>query len=153
MHAYMLVLEAPTFAFITVSHGDAQGDGFLHVAELDSYITSLETELSVGQRLDVRVLAVDARRGEMLLSARGRPRRQFERLKELGSEAWLKGRVVRVMPFGAFVEVLGVEGLLHRSEMEAVWVAFEEVFAARGRCRRGRPSQCGSPAWSRSGRS
>ena len=95
-------------------------DGLIHVSELSwSRVENPRQVLKVGDEIDVYVLDVDKDRKRIALS-----------LKKLQPDPWtivddhydagqlVEGRVTRVLDFGAFVELdLGVEGLLHASEM------------------------------------
>ena len=121
-------------AFVKVSLDGASLNGLLHISELsDSYVSHVRDVLSEGQKVKVRVLSVDADSGKMILSMKGgnlknptgpTPQLQaLETLASLPSDQWLRGKVVRVMNFGAFVAVkpeeggAAVEGLLHKSEI------------------------------------
>lgn len=95
-------------------------DGLIHVSELSwGRVDHPREMVKVGDELDVYVLDVDRQRKRIALS-----------LKKLQPDPWtmvdehyevgqlVEGRVTRVLDFGAFVELdLGVEGLLHTSEM------------------------------------
>jgi small subunit ribosomal protein S1 len=95
-------------------------DGLIHVSELSwSRVDNPRDVLKVGDEVDVYVLDVDRDRKRIALS-----------LKKLQPDPWtlvedhytpgelVEGRVTRVLDFGAFIELdLGVEGLLHVSEM------------------------------------
>ena len=95
-------------------------DGLIHVSELSwGRVDNPRQVLKVGDEVDVFVLDVDRERKRIALS-----------LKKLQPDPWtivddhyrvgqlVEGRVTRVLDFGAFVELdLGVEGLLHASEM------------------------------------
>jgi small subunit ribosomal protein S1 len=95
-------------------------DGLIHVSEMSwGRVDNPRQVLKVGDELDVFVLDVDRQRKRIALS-----------LKKLQPDPWtivddhyrvgqlVEGRVTRVLDFGAFVELdLGVEGLLHASEM------------------------------------
>jgi small subunit ribosomal protein S1 len=95
-------------------------DGLIHVSELSwRRVENPHQVLKTGQEVDVFVLDVDRQRRRIALS-----------LKKLEPDPWtlvddhyevgqlVEGRVTRVLDFGAFVELdLGVEGLLHASEM------------------------------------
>ena len=98
-------------------------DGLLHVSDIAwSRINNPEEVLTVGQRLQVKVLKVDADSRRISLG-----------LKQLQPEPWdsaadryqlgqrVSGTVKRLTDFGAFIEVEpGIEGLIHVSEMS--WV-------------------------------
>lgn len=94
--------------------------GLIHVSELShSRVVKPVDLLQVGERLTVKVLKVDEHTGKVALS-----------LKALAEDPWstvagqirerqiMRGRIVRAMDFGVFVELLpGVDGLLHASEI------------------------------------
>jgi small subunit ribosomal protein S1 len=95
-------------------------DGLLHVSDIAwTRINKPEDVLSVGQKLDVKILKIDPDTRKISLG-----------LKQLQPEPWetapqryqtgqrISGAVTRVAEFGAFVELEpGVEGLIHVSEM------------------------------------
>ncbi|MBU0704372.1 MAG: S1 RNA-binding domain-containing protein [Chloroflexi bacterium] len=95
-------------------------DGLIHVSELGwGRVDNPRQVLKVGEEVAVYVLSVDRQRKRIALS-----------LKRLQPDPWtliddhyqanqlVEGRITRVLDFGAFVELdLGVEGLLHASEM------------------------------------
>ncbi|MFT3697168.1 MAG: 30S ribosomal protein S1 [Kofleriaceae bacterium] len=101
-------------------------EGMLHISELShSRVDKPEDMLKLGQELDVVVLKVEPPQGK-------EKERISLSLKALGNNPWsdsiahlregqkVKGKVVRLQPFGAFVEVApGVEGLVHISELGA----------------------------------
>jgi small subunit ribosomal protein S1 len=98
-------------------------DGLLHVSDIAwSRVNNPEEVLTVGQRLQVKVLKIDADSRRISLG-----------LKQLQPEPWdsaadryqlgqrVGGTVKRLTDFGAFIEVEpGIEGLIHVSEMS--WV-------------------------------
>lgn len=83
-------------------------------------------DLSVyrGKDLDVHVIEIEEKRGSTRIVASRRNKLQEER-EQVEKEAWenfeegqiLEGRVERLTDFGAFVNVNGVDGLLHVSEI------------------------------------
>ena len=102
-------------------------EGMLHVSELGfSRVEKPEDVLALGQELDVTVLEVKpAEKGD-------RGDRISLSIKSLADDPWrgattslhegsrVKGKVTRLQPFGAFVEIApGVEGLVHISELGA----------------------------------
>jgi len=102
-------------------------DGMLHVSELGFSRNVHPSEvLTVGQRLDVQVLKVektdDAKRPERIsLSLKSMERDPWEDVSaRFPAGTQLTAKVVRVEPFGAFVELApGVDGLVHASELAA----------------------------------
>ncbi|MBX3156177.1 MAG: S1 RNA-binding domain-containing protein [Deltaproteobacteria bacterium] len=103
-------------------------EGMLHVSELGySRVERPEDVLALGQELDVAVLKVETNveKGKQV-------QRISLSLKALASDPWrdataklaegmrVKGKVTRLQPFGAFVEIApAVEGLVHISELGA----------------------------------
>ena len=95
-------------------------DGLLHVSDISwSRVNKPEDVLTVGQKVQVRILKIDPESGKLSLG-----------LKQLQPEPWetapsrfaagqrVSGTVSRLTDFGAFVELEpGVEGLIHVSEM------------------------------------
>lgn len=95
--------------------------GFLPAGQVDLAFCS-NLEQFVGQKLRVKVIDVNAQKRNLVVS-----RRAFLEIAaaELREEAWknlqvglrLPGRVKTVKDYGAFVDIGGVDGLLHVSEI------------------------------------
>lgn len=100
-------------------------EGMLPASELGFSRNARPSEvLAVGQRLDVQVLKIektgDAKRPERIsLSLKALERDPWEDVRtRFPSGTQVTGKVVRVEPFGAFVELTpGLEGLVHASEL------------------------------------
>ena len=95
-------------------------DGLVHVSELSwKHVDHPSEVVEVGQEVDVEVLDVDLDRERVSLSLKATqedPWRQFARQHEIGDV--ITGRVTKLVPFGAFVEVDdAIEGLVHISEL------------------------------------
>lgn len=101
--------------------------GFVPVSHLDEVLT-LESdderiaklENYVGCRLFLKVIECDQRRGRIVLSERAAQTEPGQRQKllddlEIGQK--VKGRVTNITDFGVFVDLGGVEGLVHISEL------------------------------------
>jgi small subunit ribosomal protein S1 len=97
----------------------------LHVSELGyARVERPEDMLSLGQEVDVAVLKIEpGEKGERI-------ERISLSLKALANDPWrdtaaaltegarVRGKITRLQPFGAFVEIApGVEGLVHISEL------------------------------------
>ncbi len=101
--------------------------GMLHVSELDHVRIEDPAEvLSVGQEVEVQVKKIeqtgDAKRPEKIsLSMKSLERDPWaDAARALVPGTHVVGAVVRIQPFGAFVEVApGLEGLVHISELGA----------------------------------
>jgi small subunit ribosomal protein S1 len=95
-------------------------DGLIHISELSwKQVDDPREIVEVGDEVDVYVLNLDWDRTRIALSLKRlkpNPWSQVAGHYEVGE--LVEGRVSRVLDFGAFVELgLGVEGLLHVSEM------------------------------------
>lgn len=72
----------------------------------------------IGSPLVLRVIEVNPKRRRLVLSAReASRRRRRQRLEELQVGQVIEGRVVNLVEFGAFIDLDGVHGLLHISEL------------------------------------
>ncbi len=76
----------------------------------------------VEQRMRVRIIELNRRRNRVIISRRSIMEEELagvkeETLKKLEPGATLEGEVVEITDFGAFVNLGGVDGLVHRSEI------------------------------------
>ena len=101
--------------------------GFVPISHLDE-VLSLEEDAErlkrlenyVGCRLMLKVIECDERRGRVVLSeraAQAEPGQRQKLLDMLESGKVVSGRVTNVTDFGVFVDLGGVEGLIHISEL------------------------------------
>jgi len=91
----------------------------LHITDMSwGRIKHPSEMLKVGQQLDVMVLDVDMDRERVSLGLKQAQSNPWEGIEErLPSGSRLRGKVVNLVPYGAFVEIEpGVEGLVHVSE-------------------------------------
>lgn len=73
----------------------------------------------IGETLVVKVIEVNQPRRRLVLSSRAaRQERRLHRLKELAEGTMVIGKVVNLVDFGAFVDLGGVDGLIHISELD-----------------------------------
>ncbi|HIE09325.1 MAG TPA: 30S ribosomal protein S1 [Armatimonadetes bacterium] len=98
--------------------------GFVPASEVGlKRMSDAELERMVGRSLRLKVIGIDARRREAILSNKQalleeRERRRRQVLESLAPGRAVRGKVTKVVDFGAFVDLGGgVEGLLHVSEM------------------------------------
>jgi small subunit ribosomal protein S1 len=126
-------------------------DGLIHVSELSwKHVDHPSSVVTVGDEVQVQVLDVDYERERISLSLKATqqdPWQEFassHRVDEL-----VYGRVTKLVPFGAFIQVgEGIEGLVHISEMaihhveaadqvvqpgEELWVKIIDLDLARRR--------------------
>ena len=94
--------------------------GMVHVSELSwSRIKNPAEVVSVGDKVNVYVISFDAEKKKISLGMKDRnedPWEKFTSTYEVGSVASV--RVVKLMTFGAFAEIVpGVDGLIHISQI------------------------------------
>jgi small subunit ribosomal protein S1 len=126
-------------------------DGLIHVSELSwKHVDHPGSVVTVGDRVTVKVLEVDYERERISLSLKATqndPWNEFAMAHRVGELVY--GRVTKLVPFGAFVQVgEGIEGLVHISEMavhhvdspeqvvtpgEELWVKIIDLDLARRR--------------------
>ncbi len=81
-------------------------------------------EEMIGDTLPVKVIEVDRKQRRLVFSARIAQKKQREkRLRELEEGDVIQSRVVNVVDFGVFVDLDGVDGLVHKSE-----IAWDRVY-------------------------
>ena len=95
-------------------------DGMVHVSELSwSRIKNPAEVVSVGDQVEVYVISFDAEKRKISLGMKDHnedPWEKFTSTYEIGSVASV--RVVKLMTFGAFAEIVpGVDGLIHISQI------------------------------------
>ncbi len=95
-------------------------DGLVHISELSwSHVNHPSEVVAVGDKVEVQVLDVDLGRERISLGLKQTqddPWKQLVKAFEIG--AIVDGRVTKIVPFGAFIEIgNNVEGLVHISEM------------------------------------
>ncbi len=77
----------------------------------------IKTEL-MGKFLTVKAIEVDQKESRLVFSARVAKKDQRQkRLKEIEVGTVIKSRIVNVVDFGVFVDLEGVDGLVHKSEL------------------------------------
>ena len=106
-------------AFVEIEDGV---DGLIHISNMSWHknVKHPSEVLKKGQTVDAVVLAVDPENRRLALGLKQLeedPREAFFSKVHVGD--MLRGKVTRVAPFGAFVELgEGIEGLCHASEFE-----------------------------------
>ncbi|MGH9287908.1 MAG: 30S ribosomal protein S1 [Acidimicrobiales bacterium] len=110
-------------------------DGLIHVSELSwKHVDHPGSVVQVGDEVEVQVLDVDHDRERISLSLKATqqdPWQEFATSHRVGELVY--GRVTKLVPFGAFVQVGdGIEGLVHISEMSAHHVDLPEQVVTPG---------------------
>lgn len=95
-------------------------DGLLHITDMSWGRISHPSDLvALGQELDLVVIGIDKDNSKISLGLKQKtanPWAEAESKYPVGTQA--KGKVVNILPYGAFVELdPGIEGLVHISEL------------------------------------
>ena len=95
-------------------------DGLLHITDMSWGRSWRPREMVVGgQEVEVMILDIDYDKERVSLGLKQKTKNPWDEVETkypVGST--VKGRIVNIMPYGAFVEIeQGVEGLIHVSEM------------------------------------
>ena len=106
-------------AFIDVGVGR---DGLAHISTLQR--AGITKTIRVGDVLDVQIRRVDVESKRISLTIPGVGRRARKPLRDLKVDSVVSGRVVRLVDFGAFVDIGSqADGLLHVSEFPQRYVS------------------------------
>ncbi len=95
-------------------------DGLLHITDMSwGRIAHPSEMLEIGQNVEVMILDIDYEKERVSLGLKQKSKNPWDDVDvKFPVGATVKGRVVNIMPYGAFVEIeQGVEGLIHVSEM------------------------------------
>jgi small subunit ribosomal protein S1 len=108
--------------------------GFCPASQIDARFVD-DLAVFVGQRLEFRITRYE--RGNLVLSRRSlleehKAKLAIETRKNLVPGAVVRGKVVGFKPFGAFVDLGGIEGMLHVSELGFTRVEKPEDVLALG---------------------
>jgi len=105
-------------AFVDIGLGQ---DGWVHISQLsEDPVNRVAEVVEPGDEVTVWVKKVDRRRGRINLTMVEPPERVFSDLKP---GMIIKGKVTRLAPFGAFIDVgVGRDGLVHISELAPGYV-------------------------------
>jgi small subunit ribosomal protein S1 len=103
-----LILDIGLRGFLPASLVDLR-----RVKDLDSFL---------GEQIEARVIEMDRNRNNVVLSRRvvleeGRKNERSEILEKLAKGMRLRGTVSSIVEFGAFVDLGGIDGLVHISEL------------------------------------
>ena len=110
-------------------------DGLVHVSELSwKHVDHPSSVVAVGDEVTVQVLDVDLDKERISLSLKATqsdPWQEFANAHREGELVY--GRITKLVPFGAFVQVGdGIEGLVHISEMASHHVDLPEQVVSPG---------------------
>lgn len=92
-----------------------------------SHLRAKDTDNIIGQKIELKILSLDAQQNNFILSNK----KVFSDLQDESKENMftslevgqvVKGEVVRITDFGAFIDIGGMDGLLPLSQMSWRWV-------------------------------
>ena len=114
-----VVRLTPFGAFVEIGPGV---EGLVHISELSwSRVDDPKEVVAVDSTIKVKVIGIkqDEKGTKIALSRKQADGNPWETVQDhIDRGAVLEGKVRRLMPFGAFVEILpGIEGMVHVSEM------------------------------------
>lgn len=97
-------------------------DGLVHVSQLGwTHVDHPSEVVEVGQAVNVKVIRMEGLGSDLKIALSMKELEEdpfIEAMKKYGAGDTLTGKVTRLAPFGAFIEILpGVDGLCHVSEM------------------------------------
>jgi len=110
-------------------------DGLIHVSELSwKHVDHPSSVVTVGDEVEVEVLDVDLDKERISLSLKNTQSDPWQEFADSHQEGQLVyGRITKLVPFGAFVQVGdGIEGLVHISEMASHHVDLPEQVVTPG---------------------
>jgi small subunit ribosomal protein S1 len=110
-------------------------DGLVHVSELSwKHVDHPSSVVQVGDEVTVQVLDVDLSRERISLSLKATQQDPWQEFADGHQvDELVYGRVTKLVPFGAFVQVgEGIEGLVHISEMAGHHVEAPEQVVTPG---------------------
>lgn len=105
-----------------------KGGVIVEISELRGFIPASQLRIGtpldnlIGSEIETRVLEADAKRNKLILSQRQAIAEQREQLVDdviasLAVDQVVKGEIIRIADFGAFIDINGVDGLLPISEI------------------------------------
>lgn len=95
-------------------------DGLLHITDMTWKRIKHPSEMvALGDKLEVVILHVDKDKGRVALGMKQKEANPWEEIeKKYPPGTHVKGKLVSLVPYGAFMEIeSGIEGLIHVSEM------------------------------------
>lgn len=92
-------------------------NGFIPASQITTYFVKNFTQYE-GQDLDAKILSIDEKKKRVVLSSRVLQEEKLDTVWEkLIPDAIVTGKVVRMVDFGAFIDLGGVDGLVHVSDI------------------------------------
>ena len=96
-------------------------EAFLPSSQVD-VVQPKNLDALVGQKMEFKIVKLNAERQNIVLSRRElieeeRSAKRSEMLGDLTPGAIIKGKVKNITDFGAFIDLVGLDGLLHITDM------------------------------------
>ncbi|EHR34465.1 ribosomal protein S1 [Helcococcus kunzii ATCC 51366] len=92
-------------------------NGFIPASQITTYFVK-NFDQYIGKELDTKVINIDEKKKRVVLSSRALQEEKLDTVWEtLIPDAIVTGKVVRMVDFGAFVDLGGVDGLIHISDI------------------------------------
>ena len=116
------VMPFGLFVKITPKKGKVSLEGLVHISEISWVKVDDPSKFyKQGDKVEVKALAVDKKSGKLNLSIKQLLADPWDKIeKEYPADKKVKGEIVRLAPFGAFVNLApGIEGLIHISKIPA----------------------------------
>ena len=108
-------------------------DGFAHISNLSwKHIKSPKEVVKIGEEVEVKIMEIDAKNKKVSLTMKFQENNPWNDIDaKYPADSVVTGKVVRIVPFGAFIEIEeGLEALLHISQISSDHVEkVEEVIS------------------------
>lgn len=98
-------------------------DGLLHITDMTWKRIKHPSEMvNIGDEIEVMILSIDHEKGRVALGLKQKEQNPWKEIeKRYPAGTIVKGKIVNLVPYGAFIEIEpGIEGLIHVSEMS--WI-------------------------------
>jgi len=108
--------------FVKIEADEVELEGLVHISEISwQRVEDPKEFYKVGDKVKIKVLAKDKTTGKLNLSIKQLKPDPWQKIeKKYPVDTKVKGEVVRLAPFGAFVDLEeGIEGLIHISKIPA----------------------------------
>ena len=95
-------------------------DGLIHISELSwGRVKNVSDILKEGDKVTVKILEIDSEKNKISLSLKDVEENPWNKINEKFKVSdIIEGKIVRIVPFGAFVEIEpGIDGLVHISQI------------------------------------
>ena len=112
----------PFGLFVRIEAEGVELEGLVHISEISwQRVEDPKDFYKEGDKVEVKVLAKEKTTGKLNLSIKQLKSDPWQKIEEkYPADARVKGKIIRLAPFGAFVDLEeGIEGLIHISKIPA----------------------------------